>query len=67
MKVIWVPRYQCSYCGKIYDSKGECRYHEKEKHKCPSCVHSYYVYGCERRCVIEEAGKNCRYKEKDKK
>lgn len=44
MKEIEVIKYQCSYCGKIFDDSAECRYHEKDKHECPECKHSYYIW-----------------------
>lgn len=64
MKVIQVPRYQCSYCEKVYESRSECAFHEKDEHKCPSCEHSYYAYGCEQSCEREDAGKPCRFKKR---
>ena len=61
MKELEVIKYQCSYCGKTFDYRADCRHHEKDKHECPECKHSYYVYGCEFRCAQEEAGKKCRF------
>lgn len=63
MKKIKVVKYKCDFCGKIFDMIWECRYHEEEKHKCPNCVHSYYVYGCELNCVLKNKNKRCRFKQ----
>lgn len=64
MKTILVKNYQCEYCNKIFDLKQECLDHEFMKHKCPNCIHSYYVYGCEFNCELENNNKRCRFKEK---
>lgn len=64
MREIQVTKYQCEYCGQIFGSEYLCKLHEKEKHKCANCEHSYYVYGCELNCELENDNKRCSYKEK---
>lgn len=66
MNYIFVKKYQCEFCDKIFDTKWECLLHEEETHKCPKCVHSYYVYGCELNCELRNNNKRCRFKEKIK-
>ena len=65
MKIILVKNYQCEFCGEIFSMKWLCSLHEKEKHKCPNCKHSYYVYGCELNCALEKNNKRCRFKSKN--
>ena len=60
-------KYMCDFCGEMFESKGKCEYHEYDKHKCPQCEHSYYVYGCEFNCALENKGKKCKYTPKTKK
>ena len=66
MKEISVIKYQCGFCEKIFDRQWECELHEKEEHLCPECKHSYYVYGCERNCTLENEGKKCKFEEEEK-
>ena len=66
MKIVLVESYQCEFCNKIFENKWECKLHEREKHLCPNCEHSYYVYGCELNCALKNDGKSCRFKEKKK-
>lgn len=61
MKRRRVLRFECEYCGELFDSINMCDLHEKEEHKCPQCKHSYYVYGCERNCTRENKGKKCKF------
>lgn len=56
--------YKCDYCGKVFENKSLCKWHEKEKHKCHLCEHSYYAYGCEFNCERENNNKPCRFKNK---
>ena len=67
MREIRVTKYQCEYCGKIFDSEFLCECHEKDKHKCPNCEHGYYVYGCEFNCELKNENKRCSYKKKKEK
>ena len=66
MKTILVKKYQCEYCNEIFDKQWQCNYHEKTEHKCPECIYSYYVYGCELNCVRENENKNCRFSKRKK-
>ena len=66
MEEIKVTRYKCSYCSKVFESPYVCDWHEKETHLCPKCKHSYYVYGCERNCTLENKGKKCKFEESEK-
>ena len=65
MKEIMVPRWECEYCGEMFDSPEMCNFHEKEEHLCPVCKHSYYVYGCERNCALENTGKKCKFEKEE--
>ena len=58
MKEIFIKNYECDFCKKIFDN------HEKTEHKCPNCEHSYYVYGCELNCDLENQNKKCKFEEK---
>ena len=60
-----IPIYVCDYCNKEFDSEYLCEIHEKDKHICPICEHSYYVYGCEFNCELQNEGKRCRFKKKE--
>lgn len=64
MKEIFIKNYECDFCKKIFDKKWLCEYHEKTEHKCPNCEHSYYVYGCELNCDLENQNKKCKFEEK---
>ena len=64
MKRRRVLRFECEYCGELFVSTTECELHELTEHKCPKCVHGYYVYGCEHECELLNAGKACNYEEK---
>ena len=66
MKIVLVENYQCDFCNQVFNMKWQCQLHEKEKHKCPNCEHSYYVYGIELNCELENNRKPCRFKEKKK-
>lgn len=60
MKEITVVKYQCDFCKKKFNTKSDCKFHERSIHKCPNCKHVYYVYGCEQECEL----KSCHYKPK---
>ena len=60
-KQITMKMYKCEYCGKMFDRLNKCASHELFEHKCPTCVHSYYVYGCELQC----SRKSCKYQNKE--
>lgn len=61
-----LTKYVCEWCGKIYNTKGECAECEKThlsnvdalkyditlrgESVCTYCKHVYYVYGCEADC-----------------
>ena len=66
MKEIMVTKlvYVCEYCGKKFESAHSCKEHEKYDHKCRTCDHSYYAYGCEFNCERENKGKRCSFKKK---
>lgn len=64
MKEVLITHYQCEFCYKIFELKWQCDLHEREKHKCPNCIHSYYVYGCELNCELENNKKRCKYQSK---
>lgn len=65
MKKITVTKYECDFCGKVFDKEWQCDLHEREEHMCPVCVHGYYVYGCELHCELTDVGKKCHFKEKN--
>ena len=46
-KVIY---YKCPYCGEHFTSWENAVNHEEDCHKCNTCEHAYYVYGCEFNC-----------------
>lgn len=62
MKKITVEMYECEWCGERFFSEKECTAHEKDAHKCPNCIHSFWLYGCERTCELESASKRCSFK-----
>lgn len=59
-----ITQYKCDHCGQIFKKKQDCKEHEKYDHKCRTCDHSYYVYGCELNCERENEGKRCSFKKK---
>lgn len=65
MKKIMIPNWQCEFCGEVFNNKSLCEIHELEKHKCPTCEHAYYVYGCELNCDLINNHKNCKFKQKE--
>lgn len=62
---ILVKQFKCEYCGKIFEKQWLCDYHEKTEHKCPNCKHSYYVYGCELNCTLENEHKKCKFEKSE--
>lgn len=66
MKKIMVEKYKCDWCKKMFDTKNECNEHELLQHKCPTCKHGYFVYGCELTCEYEnENPEYCNYEVKN--
>lgn len=59
---IIMKMYKCDYCGELFDGLNKCTSHEHLEHKCPTCIHSYYVYGCELKC---SRNKGCKYQSKE--
>ena len=41
MKEVLIHYWECEYCGKHFDTKWECDFHEINVHKCPICKYSY--------------------------
>lgn len=65
MTPVYIKHYKCDFCKEVFSMEWKCEYHEKTRHKCPNCVHSYYVYGCELTCALENHGKPYRFKKKE--
>ncbi len=51
--------YYCDYCNRKFHSFWECKRHEKEKHVCNKCKHSYYALDWEFNCSLENKGQKC--------
>ena len=64
MKEINVRKYACEFCDMQFDKKSECNDHELLEHKCPNCIHAYYVYGCELNCELLNSCKSCKFEKK---
>jgi hypothetical protein len=64
MKKISIVAFKCDFCDETFSNKLKCRLHEELEHKCPNCIHSYYVYGCELNCHLENNNKKCNFKKK---
>lgn len=58
--------YKCDFCEKLFDTLNICISHEYLDHKCPNCINSYYVYGCELQCSRDDEHKNCKYQKIEK-
>ena len=54
MKEVHVVMYECDWCGQQFASRGEAAEHERRRHKCPACKHSWYLYGSELMCDLEK-------------
>ena len=61
---IIMKMYKCDYCGELFDRLNKCTSHELIEHKCPTCIHSYYVYGCELKCYRSDKHKLCKFQKK---
>lgn len=64
MKEIPIVVFKCDFCDETFSDKFKCYSHERLEHKCPNCVHSYYVYGCELNCNLENNNTTCNFKKK---
>ena len=59
-KVI-AEEYFCDHCNRKFYSFWECKRHEKEKHVCNKCKHSYLVYNSELECALKNKGEECNF------
>ena len=53
--------YICDTCGQKFYSFWACKQHEKEKHVCAHCKHSYYTLDWEFNCARENKGQKCEF------